>query len=108
MQRIKVSKQLIMKAKKEDLKAVWEATSEFGDWETDTVVVGMWGHIQDNEDTEMFERVCSGACVDDTGYKLMVCRYKDQRDENGKIVDCGFKRLEEIWSAGQKSLIQVQ
>ena len=127
--RINVSKQVIMKAKKEDLKTAWEATSEDGVWDTVTGVLGVWrrglGGLEDSrleaqglegtEDWATLQRDCSGTCGNLT--ETQVCRYTtdqtdetdqnmgrntDQTDENGKIVDCGFERLEEIWGAGQK------
>ena len=142
--RINVSKQVIMKAKKEDLKTVWDATSEDGEWDTVTGDLGLWRRglgglrdprlkaqgVQGTEDWATLERDCSGSCGDHYFWSsqlgnltsgdltvTQVCRYStdqtdetdqnmgqntDQTDENGKIVDCGFERLEEIWGAGQK------
>ena len=105
---IYVSKQIIRKAKKDDLKTVWDATSEFGHWE----IVGKLGltdsdsdsdsDSEEGEDSEQdsLERDCSGSCADIR--EPWVCRYTDKRDADGKIVDCGWQRLEEIWDAGQK------
>ena len=89
---IDVSKQVIIKAKKDDLKTVWDATCEYGHWETGTGSI--WA------DLTILERDCSGSCRDVT--EPEVCRYRDKRDKEGKIVDCGWERLEEIWDAGQK------
>ena len=73
---IKVDKECIKKAKKEDLKALWDATdSDEGEWQI---------YINDPEYPE--ERLP-----------------KNWTEEvHGKTLECGWKRLEEIWIEGQK------
>ena len=77
---------IILKAKKEDLKAVWEATDpEFGEWQ---LVKGP---------------VFSGEGRLDRGLEEILCRsWREEEEEGGKMVDLGWRRIEELWDAGQK------
>ena len=97
---IEISKQVIMKAEEEDLITVWEATSESGRWDILTGVTYEGFEPYQIElglaEWEILKRECIGWCAD-------ICPNLNQRDENGKIVDCGLERLEEIWLAGQNS-----
>ena len=98
-----VNKEFVIKAKKEDLKAAWEATAlEHGRWETVKGVMGGYAEFVDaSMDDNSLYRNCAGVCIglyeiDDQ------CPLRDERDEDGKTVDCGLRRLEKILQEGQK------
>ena len=108
---ILVSKQIIIKSKKEDLKTVWDATNDSGHWQivSTGVLERYWGFVQVDD---FVERNCNGSCsykdVDILTYMGMTtgCPYRDDGEgEDIKIVDCGWRRIEEIWVAGQKIII---
>ena len=128
---ILVSKQIIIKSKKEDLKTVWDATNDSGHWQIVKTVwdatndSGHWQIVSTSESTGVLERYwglvqvddfvernCNGSCsykdVDILTYMGMTtgCPYRDDGEgEDIKIVDCGWRRIEEIWVAGQKIII---
>ena len=96
VEKINASKQIIAEAKRDDLRTAWDATNEFGCWE----IIEL--QFEETVVMDILDRDCSGSCADTTELEAEVCRYTDKRDEDGKIVDCGWQRLEEIWDAGQK------